>query len=313
MYNQTMKRQKNMKNIFLILISLLCLAPACCANSTDIALLTQKGFFDKSQQAVTNPYDEIKKLMHRHLKYSNAYDIDGLGSLYADNYINSDGFNKKIYFDLIKKTWDSYHDIRYSVDVNNIQVNGDSAVVQLMEIANATTDAKSGLIAEKGQLKSTSSSIYYLEKINNEWKITSDYIPFEKIYLVYGAAKNTKINLNTPSHIAASTPYTATLEVDVPIDTLVIASIGREIITYPQTVSEEVFRKLPENNCLERVFTSNNKNINEYAVASFGMTKAEIKDKTEIKIYITGLGFVMSRVNVIPANNHIKVEENEEK
>ena len=62
---------------------------------------------------------------------------------------------------------------------------------------------------------------------------------------------------------------------------------------------------------LERVFKSNGQNINEYAVASFGITKAEIKNGTELKIYVTGLGFVMSRVNVIPKNEFIKVAENE--
>ncbi len=36
--------------------------------------------------------------------------------------------------------------------------------------------------------------------------------------------------------------------------------------------------------------------------ASFGITRAEINKGTEIKIYVTGLGYVMSRINVIPKN-----------
>jgi hypothetical protein len=74
-------------------------------------------------------------------------------------------------------------------------------------------------------------------------------------------------------------------------------------------LAEEVFRKLPDDGALERVFKSNDKNINEYAVASFGITKARIINQSELKILVTGLGFAMSRVNVIPKNEFIKVAD----
>ncbi len=108
-------------------------------------------------------------------------------------------------------------------------------------------------------------------------------------------------------------PYTASLDIKAPKDTLIIASIAKEVITYPQTVSDEIFRKFPDSGCLERMFTSNDKNINEYTVASFGMTKAEIQKGTQVNIYITGLGFVMSRVNVVPTNAYVEVEKDEKK
>jgi len=297
----------------LTLLSVLSFCQQCYAESDNIVLLTKIGFFEKQQVGQTKPCEEIKKTLASHLKYTNSYDLQGLNSLYADNYINADGFNKATYFDLIKKTWESYRDIKYRIDVKNIQVNGDMAYVELDEYATGTTGPKTGLLTEKGVLKSNASCVYYFEKINNEWKITSDHISYEKIYLTYGDAQYAKIKLTSPSQIAANKPYTATLEIKAPSDTLVIASIGKENITYPQTVADEVFRKFPECNGLERMFVSNDKNINEYTVASFGMTKAEIKKGTQIKIYITGLGFVMSRVNVIPANNFIKVEEDAKK
>ena len=297
-----------MKKAFLILITLLIFSPQSYGETENIALLTKKGFFEKQETTQTNPYEEIKKTMAVHLKASNAYDINKLSSLYADKYINGDGFKKDVYFDLIEKTWASYKDIKYKMEIKNIQVYGDLAMVELNEYAIATTDSKSSALMGKGLLRSISDCIYYFEKINNDWQITSDHTAFEKIYLSYGAAQNSQIELIAPSQILANTPYTASLEIKAPQDTLVIASIGREIITYPQTVADEVFRKFPDNNCLERMFTSNDKNINEYTVASYGMTKAEIKKGSEIKIYITGLGFVMSRVNVIPINNYIKYE-----
>lgn len=305
-----------MKKIVLILTAFLLLCTASFAQSNvpsdNIALLTKQGFFDKPQQGtLLSPYEEVRKVIYQHLKYANSYNLNGLMSLYAPNYINSDGISKDIYFDLIKKTWQSYPNIKYRIDIKNIEINGNSAVVQVSENAIAATGTKSKIINDTGLLESFSNSVYYLENTNNEWLITSDHILSEKTYLRYGSAKVIDIQLDAPSQIAADTQYTSSLRMDIPKDSLIIASVGKENITYPQTISEEVFRKLPNDGILERVLKSNNNNINEYTVASFGITKAQIVDKTELKIYITGLGFVMSRVNVIPKNDFVKVANNE--
>lgn len=309
-----------MKKLLLILTVFLIFSPASyCeqAGSETIALLTKKGFFENTQQiSYTNPYIEVRKALCNHLKYANGYNLEGLKTLYADNYINADGLGRDIYFDLIKKTWESYPDIKYSIDIKNIEVNANNAVAQVVENAVATTNSDSGIIHQKGLLESTSSSVYYFEKINNKWLITSDHIISEETYLRYGSAKNLKIDLTAPNQVPADTQYTASLEIQAPKDSLVIASVGKENITYPQVLAEEVFRKLPDDGILERIFKSNDKNINEYAVASFGITKAEISGGRELKIYVTGLGFAMSRVNVIPKNEFVKVakdEQNEKK
>jgi hypothetical protein len=300
-----------MKKLILILTTILILAPVSYGEQSGdntIALLTKNGFFDTTAQVnYTSPYVEIRKVLCTHLKYANSYNLDGLKTLYADNYINTDGLSRDIYFDLIKKTWDSYPDIKYTIDIKNIEIDADHAVAQVIENAIAATNAKSGIIHEKGILQSTSSSVYYFEKINNKWLITSDHIISEKTMLKYGVANDVKIDLIAPSQIYANTPYTASLDIQAPRDSLVIASIGKEDITYPQVLAEEVFRKLSDDGTLERVFKSNNKNINEYAVASFGITKAKIINQSELKIYVTGLGFAMSRVNVIPKNEFITV------
>lgn len=302
-----------MKKLFLILTALLIICPKSFADETgNIALLTKQGFFENRQQtSFSNPCTEVRKTLYTHLKYANSYNIDGLKSLYAANYANPDGLNKDIYFDLIKKTWQSYPDIKYQIEIKNIEIDSNIAIAQVIETAAATTNSKSGILNEKGLLESISNTVYYLEKINGEWLITSDHIIYEKTFLRYGSAKAIKIDLTAPCQIPSNTEYTSTLEIQAPKDNFVIASIGRENITYPQTIAEEIFKKLPEDGILERVFKSNDKNINEYAVASFGITKAEIKKGTEVRIYVTGLGFIMSRVNVIPKNDFIKVASNE--
>ncbi|MFA7658950.1 MAG: hypothetical protein WCY19_05920 [Candidatus Gastranaerophilaceae bacterium] len=302
-----------MKKLILILTVLLIICPKSYAEGDNIALLAKKGFFDRPapQSAFISPCEEVKRTLYMHLKYANSYNIEGLKSIYADNYSNADGLNKEIYFDLVKKTWESYPDIKYKIDIRNIEINSNAAVAQVNEYAIATTNTKSGIVNEKGLLESISNSVYYLEKVNGEWLITSDSIIFEKTSLRYGSAKNIEVNLTAPCQMPADTEYTASLNLECPKDSLIIASLGRENITYPQRIAEEVFRKLPEDGVLERVFISNNKNINEYAVASFGITKAEINKGTEIKIYVTGVGFVMSRVNVIPKNEFVKVAKDE--
>lgn len=302
-----------MKKLLIIFAAFLIICPkSLAAESDNIALLTKKGFFKHpSESYFITPCEEVKRTLYSHLKYANNYNFEGLKTLYADSYVSSDGLNKNIYFDLIKKTWESYPDIKYKMTIKNIEVDGNKAVVNVSEGAEALTNSTSGVLKDKGLLLSTSNSVYFLEKVNNEWVVTTDSILSEKTYLLYGSAKTMDVDLSAPSQISANAQYSTSLKIQQPKDSLIIASIGQECITYPQETAPEVFRKLSDNGVLERVFKANNKNINEYAVASFGVTKAELNKGTEIKIYITGLGFVMSRVNVIPQNNFIKAEKNE--
>ena len=104
--------------------------------------------------------------------------------------------------------------------------------------------------------------------------------------------------------------YCATLEFTPPYETFAIASISSDIVEYPQKPAEEVFRPLPEDNILERLFTSNTKNANEYVVASIGLTKTTACD-LNLKLSLTGFGYAIKRVNVIhPENggNYVKGE-----
>lgn len=70
-----------------------------------------------------------------------------------------------------------------------------------------------------------------------------------------------------------------------------------------------MFKRLPEEQILERVFNANTDNINEYAVASVGITKSEKIDDELMKVYMNGLAFIITRVNVVPKNNFVNIEE----
>ena len=48
---------------------------------------------------------------------------------------------------------------------------------------------------------------------------------------------------------------------------------------------------------MERLFTSNNDNFNEYIVASIGLTKTAVDDLS-VKLSLSGFGYLIKRVNV---------------
>lgn len=300
-----------MKKISVLIISALLLANICPVQAG--VLTAQRNRIEQNRIYKTT-YNDIKAIIDQQAVYANKYDLDGLSKLYSENFVNSDGFNKEVYFKLIKETWDTYPDIIYKTQINNIEFSDNYATVTVNETAIATSTEKVGEISVIGELYSTSKCVYFLEKQGSKWLINSEKIIDETSTLKYGDARYTKIELNAPKQIGANQDYTSTLKVKAPKDTLVIASINKENIIYPQTKSDEAFRKLPEDNILERVFHSNSNNVNEYTVASIGITRAENYTNNQIRVYMGGLAFIMTRVNVIPENKFVKIEnENESK
>lgn len=257
-------------------------------------------------------YNDIKKVIDQQSVYTNKYDLKGLATLYAKDFVNSDGFNKDVYFKLIEETWKTYPDITYKTEIKNIEFSDNYATVFTNEVAIATSQEEIGDLTAIGELYSTSQCVYYLEKQGAKWLINSEKIIEETSTLKYGDARYINIELNAPKQIGANKDYTTTLKVDAPKDSIVIASINKENIVYPQTKSDDAFRKMPDDNILERVFLSNKDNVNEYAVASIGITRAENYTDNQIRVYMGGLAFIMTRINVIPENKFIKLEDKKE-
>ncbi len=257
---------------------------------------------------------EIRNTIKMQSEYTKKYDKEGLLSLYSDNYYNADGFDKTIYSDLIDKTWKMYPDIKYKTVIQKIDIVGNTAIVYVTEYAKATAKEKVNENDVNGSLSSESNCIYYLEKVGNKWLITSDSITNEKTVLTYGEANQIQMDLIVPQIVNAGKEYTATLSIKLNKPGMIaIASIGQEKITYPQINAEEVFRKLPKDGMLERVFKANKNNFNEYTVASVGITRANVAKNNEIKLMVTGLGYVITRTNIIPTKDFSKVKQNDTK
>lgn len=294
-----------MKKLSVLIILTLLLANICPAEAGIISAHKARV---KQNRLYKSAYNDVKQVIDQQTVYTNKYDLDGLSSLYSKEFVNSDGFNKEVYFKLIKETWETYPDISYKTQINKIEVGENYATVYVNEFAVATSKETVEELTVIGELYSTSKCVYYLEKQGSKWLISSEKVLDETSTLKYGDARYADIDLNVPKQIGAGKEYTASLNVVTPIDSVIIASISKENIVYPQTKSEDAFRKLTDNSVLERVFTSNKNNVNEYAVASVGITRAESVSDTQARIYMGGLAFIMTRINVIPENKFIQTE-----
>ncbi len=253
--------------------------------------------------------DALKDVFKKQDEYTNNHELEKLSSLYSDKFINSDGFDKKIYFKLIEDTWETYPDITYTTEIRDIRINGNFAVVQTYETAYATTHEVSDTIDAYGELSSTANSMYYLQKAGSQWVIFAEQVLDEKSQLRYGDARFVKMDLNAPKIVHAGDEYSASLNIQLDDDETAVASIDTQEIIHPVGKPDEAFRNLSNQNQLERVFKANTKNINEYATASIGIAKAEPYDEQYSKVYVSGIAFLMTRINVIPANKFITLEE----
>ena len=256
-----------------------------------------------------NPQREIKKVINSQERYSNKNNYDKYMATYDKSYVSSDGFDYETYSKLVKDIWAEFKNTKYSMKINSIKVDVLNATVNISENATANIPATKGNVT--GELKSTAESIYYMKKINGKWKVVSDFISYEQTSMLYGDAKNIDIKLEVPEKVEPNTEYTASLEFVPPKGSLAVASISSEKVEYPQKKTQEVYRSMPDDNILERLFTSNNENSNEYVIASVGLTKTDVSDLS-IKLSLTGYGYVVRRVNVI-SEQKPKAETNEQK
>ena len=255
-------------------------------------------FFNKDARA-------IRKVLKSQVKYANKNDFEKFIATYDVNYKNADGFDLEVYSSLVKNLWDVYDNIKYGLEIKNVKIDGSKAVAELVETSYAEISMSP---AYEGELKSEAESIYYLEKDKlGRWKVVSDAVIDETTYMLYGDAKDLDIKLFVPIEIAPNTDYTATLEFTPPEGTIAVASIASDKVEYPQKQTEEVFRSLPEDNILERIFTSNDDNANEYVIASIGLSKTSMVDKN-IYVSLTGFGYAIRRVNVLSEDESLLVK-----
>lgn len=298
-----------MKRILFTLF-LLILSFSVVQTTSEASLISNRSYRAEQKQINKQNIKDIKALFAKHTEYANSHNLANLRSLYSDNYMNSDGFNKDAYFKSIESTWKDCNDLTYTTKILSINVNGDNASVSVEETAAGTIFEKIESVPVTGEIHSKSQGIYHLTKINSRWYISAETAISDESSLLYGNARFMNIEIQAPSQVSSGEEYTATVKVDADKNTFIIGAIDRDPVVYPSETPKSELRALNKEQVLERVLKANTDNINEYAVASLAISQVEQgQQQNNYRIYMAGLACVMKRINVIPKNNFIKIEE----
>ena len=248
------------------------------------------------------PKAQVKTMLREYHKAVKNQDIEKVKTFYDEEYKSMDGFDLAQSMEMLEKTYSVYKDIKYKTKINSINTDEKWALVQMSDRSYAKIypiEDKDLKKEKMGKLEGKSVYNVYLKKTNDKWKIASDEILMEETSLKYGIANKMEMDLITPYRVKAGQDYDLSLKIEKPKDIIALASISREEIVYPPSDYKEKFRKIPEFGELERVVKANNKNLDEYAVASVGLTKISMnEEQTKARIEVLGLAYLMKRVNL---------------
>ncbi len=289
----------NMKKIFLLLLIIVSMG----AGSVFADDLPIKQKLLNSKPTYANKYSVVR-FFQDHVYYANQNDLTNFLKLYAPVYVSNDGFNMDSTRTLFTELWKQYSGIHYKNKVNSVAFYGDTAVVNVSEVASAAIASDN----KKGELKSCVDVIYYLQRKGKSWVITGENVISEEILITWGDAKSVAMFLETPQLVGAGDEYSAKLYIAPPNGIFAIGSISSEIVSYPQKSQKDVFKKFAQDYSLERILMANTKNTNEYVVASIGYSRPTMSSASGLNMNLSGYACLIRRVNVVPKNNYIEVK-----
>ncbi len=271
-------------------------------EETDI--IKKVSFRDKFKRS---PESQIISFFKKYNRYSSKNNIEKLKELYSDDFINNDGFNKKTIFKMMEMASGAYKDVSYVTDIESIKVDGNYAVVKAYEIATGETIKVIDKLQDTGTISSEIYYTDYLKKEGNKWKIVASYVNSEKVELKYGEAKNMVVDVVAPQTVPEGSEYEISITTKTPDGVFAVGSIVNEPIVYPQVQAKDVFRSI-KSESLSRILKANTENNNEYATISIAITRAQIEPPSVV-LNMTGMAFVMRRVNVLSVNKNVKFDK----
>lgn len=297
-----------MKKVLLFIV--LALFTMTCSNMQSQASLVSTGKYRSEQNKINKAETkQIKQLFRVHEEFANRHDSAGLKSLYSDNYINSDGFNLDAYFKSVEETWEQCKDLTYNAKINAVDINGGNADVSVEESAIGTIYDKVDRLSITGEIHAKSTSIYHLEKKGGKWYIRGETMLTDESALLYGDARFMNIELIAPNQVGSGETYTTTVTAEADDKTVIVGSLEHDPVIYPSTTPNGPLRTMTKTHILERFIKANTDNINEYAVASLAISKSVTDKFGGTKVYMAGVACLMKRINVVPKNNFVKLEE----
>ena len=262
---------------------------------------------------------QIRELFSNLNKYSNEHNTEAIKKFYSKDYISYDGFNFDAFFASVDETFKIYPDISYKSKIKSINIIGNWAAVELIDITTSEKQAATQAIINnkpvmdrkiEGTMESLCHYVTYLRKTGGKWQIYSDNIITEETAIKYGKAAEIDMNILSPLVVKGGEEYCISLNIkDKPKGALGLASLSREEIKYPPAAPVDKFRKIPSDGTLERVVIANKKGINEYSMASVGITEISLnEEKTAINYEMAGVAFLMKRVNVYGERNAVDLK-----
>ena len=242
---------------------------------------------------------EVEKFISNHNKALKEHNLEELSSCYDKNFVSVDGVNLDEMIKMLDSTKKTFKTMDYSIKSIVLDENEELATVYMKEKTKAIINpTRKG--DKKGKLEGLSKYIVNLKKENGAWKIVSDKVLSEETTIKYGVARKSDIELVVPSYITNGEEYDISLKVENLKNLFALGSISKEEISPNVGEYKEKFRRIPQEGELERVVRANEKNRNEYAMASVGFTKVTInQEKTKAKIRVLGVGYVIKRINML--------------
>lgn len=239
---------------------------------------------------------DIEKFLTNFEKDWNGHNLEGVISNYSDDYVNNDGFDKKIIQQLMGELWKTYPDIKSSSFTKSIRVEGPYATIGTHDDVSGTTASEAQGLG-KGELRSVSEGLLFCKRVGSSWKIIGDRIDFEKNKVAYGLGRQLEPSFAAPEQVKSGKQFSARLEVDMPTGLAAMGTISQATLSYPPPKPPEVYKPMgdPLNDrpLLERVMTANSKNRNELLMATIGLTNASRNS-------LLGMVIITRRLNVVP-------------
>ena len=254
--------------------------------------------------------ETLKKFVADYEKLQNKHNLNALKQVYAEDFVNADGYNKTQLFNLISQTLSNYPDIKNTYEIADIIAGDNFAAIFLNQTVSATTKETSKITKDKGEYNAKLKMVMYVKKYNNKWKIYSEDVNYESSTLAFGSAKGINAVINAPQKVPANTDYCAGFSVEIPEDYNAIASVNVTQLVDKYKMASESYRQVDkEKASLERIIKANNDGNNEAVMVSIGFTKQENDMFKKPKIELSGLLILFQRVDIIPANSNIKTTE----
>ena len=119
---------------FIILVLMLAVTFVGLSVNADELPIRQR--LNNSKPTFANKYS-IVKFFQEHVYYANQNDLSNFLKSYAPTYISNDGFNMQSTKELFTDLWKQYSGIKYKNKVNSVAFYGNTAVVNVSEVASA--------------------------------------------------------------------------------------------------------------------------------------------------------------------------------